>query len=1029
MFFMPILKLTVLFPVLFVWHSLLAQPSDASFLHYNTDQGLSNDHITAIAKDNSGFLWVGTVNGLNRFDGRSFKIFRYDPQNKNSLPDDNVIGITLAPNGCLWVATSGGLCKIDPVWLEIQRIALPENADTLQNDAVTQVAFDSEGMAWTTGESGIYKINPVTGKQEQFFKTEQKNLGWFGMLIDQKDRLWLIKEALRRFDPATQSLKLFNGVNPDEPFVAAATFSLVQDFSGQIWAGTWGAGIWKYVPELDEFAKTGWPETLCMMLMPDTSASGAPFFWVGGGKSGLAIYYPDARRIIEFKPDPQDPFTHNNYLAKTFFRDPSNGDVWIGTEVGLEQYAPATIRFGRAIIPPEKDMGQFSLVSGVVHDNTDPAGQRYFVAVWGTGLFAWNKTTRKFTRMKSTRSRLTGGTNFNLLQDSRGYLWGCMRAGMGRYNPKTGEWRDYEKVFAHEERNNVFWCGLEDRHGNLWFGSNKEGLFRYNSRSDRIEPAFYRKSFTHEDGYLNITAISEDTLGRLWLACNASGLIRYDPVSGEAKQFFYPVQNIPLVCNSVEAGSNGKIYAAFYGSFLELDADGKLLRQFTQRNGLKTNRVFYLVEDRQGKIWFNSEYLLHCFDPANGTFTYYGKPDGLFSNTITDGLSVTPGGEIFVGFQNAFNFFYPDRLRRNLQPPPIAVTSIKVMNKARQLSTRNAGSFNPGLFPVNFGGAGPDTFLLLNPGEDFFEIEFAALSFNQQERNRYAYKLEGFNQDWVFTERPVATFTNLDGGQYLLRMKAANNDGVWNEQGVTLKIRVNPPFYTTWWFPVLLALAIAGVVAGLFWFRWQQQQRLERFRESLARDLHDEMGSTLSSIRFFSEFASQQIGQDKPLVTPVLQRISESASTLSEFMQDVIWAMKTKNDQLEDLAARMTEFGLYLLEARNVDFTTHVSEDFSGTQLQPEVRRNIYLIFKEAVNNAAKYSQATEVELQFTLKKGLLLMVISDNGVGFEPDNLPAGGSRHGLQNMRLRAADIGGKLEIHSGIGKGTRIELRVKV
>ena len=260
-------------------------------------------------------------------------------------------------------------------------------------------------------------------------------------------------------------------------------------------------------------------------------------------------------------------------------------------------------------------------------------------------------------------------------------------------------------------------------------------------------------------------------------------------------------------------------------------------------------------------------------------------------------------------------------------------------------------------------------------------------------------------------------------------MKAANNDGVWNEKGTTLEIRVNPSFYKTRWFPVILALALAGIGLGFLSYRRHQRKRLEKFRESLARDLHDEMGSTLSSIRFFSEFANQQIGNDKPQVTPMLQRISQSATNLSESMQDIIWAMKTDHDQLEDLAAHMMEFGLRLLEARNIHFKSQISEGFSGKQLLPEVRRNIYLIFKEAVNNIAKYSDANEVKLVFTLQKGLLLMKITDNGKGFDMESMQVEGTGNGLKNMRRRAEEIGGHLEIHSRPGEGTLVELKVVV
>lgn len=1028
-------RLPVLLVFLLACGCLAAQPSSAALLHYNTDQGLSNDHITAIAKDKLGFLWVGTVNGLNRFDGRNFKVFQHSAKDENSIPNNQIIGITLAPDGWLWVATDFGLCKIDPFWLDIERIPIPENADTLKNDAATPVAFDSKGMAWTTGWSGIYQFDPKTDKIVFSHKTTQNLPGYFGTIIDEKDRIWMINSGLRRFDPVTKELKLFKGVNPRESFLDASSLCVVQDDAGQIWAGTWFSGIWKYLPELDEFAKTKFPNTLAQRLLPGSTADGRQFFWVGGGNHGLGIYYPDNHQHIEFKPDMRDPYTHNNYLVKVFFKDPANDDVWIGTEIGLEHYAPSAVRFGRGLIPQTPDMGQFSLVSGVVHDNTDPTGQRYFVAVWGTGLFSWNKTTGEVIRMKSDKSNFAGRGIYHLFQDSKGFIWSCTNAGVSRYNPRTGEARDYEKFFQKPDQYGLVWCGMEDSKGNVLFGTALEGLYRYNPKADRMELFFNQKEFFNKRGYLGIRQMSEAPDGRLWLACGESSLIRFDPATGEGKRFTYQNQFTTDACGAVEAGQNGRVYAAFHETFLELDSEGKVLHRFTNENGLKTTRLCFFVEDKKGRIWFNSEYLLHCFDPESSKFSYYGKADGLFSNSITDALNITPAGEVFVGFQNAFNYFYPDRMTLNHQPPPVVVTGINVMNKERELRTQTSITLDLGLFTTEMKSVIRDTFLVLNPGEDFFEVEFAALNFNQPERNRYAYMLEGFHDDWVYTDRPVATFTNLNGGTYLLRMKAANNDGVWNEQGTSLEIRVRPPFHKTWWFQVLMMLLVGGVVLGFVKFRRQQRARLERFREGLARDLHDEMGSTLSSIRFFSEFAKQQVGDEKPTVTPVLQRISDSANSLSESMQDIIWAMKTKNDHLEDLAARMTEFGLRLLEARNMRFTTHVNEDFSGKQLKPEQRRNVYLIFKEAVNNAAKYAEASEVQLFLSLKNGLLQMKITDNGKGFEVGDgrstLGTGGSSggNGLNNMRQRAADIGGNVEFFSKPGEGTRVELRVRV
>lgn len=1005
--------------------SMPAQSQPLSFLHYTTEQGLSHDNITSICKDALGFMWIGTVNGLNRYDGHSFRIFHHLPGDPNSLTDDAIMGLTPGPDGRLWIATNAGVCYLDPVNLRITRIILPENKDTLINDVTTRVAFDSKGRAWTSAESGLYAIDPVSEKVIRFIPTSAKTVGWFGMKIDAHDRLWTMKDSLRRFDPETGSVKRFIGVDPKESLVNAGVLSLCEDASGQWWAGTWNGGIWKYMERADDFQRFS-RVNLAMHLLPD-SIDGQFRFWVGGGSTGLCIYDPAVNAFTECQSVPEDPFTHNNYLASCMYRDPDNGDVWFGTEVGLEHYAPSTLRFQRAMIPRDENMSLFSLVSGVVEDRTDPAGQRHFISLWGSGLFEWNKSAGTFTR-STIGSMLAGRNTFHLFQDTDGYIWGCLKDGIARYHPVTNKWHDYTRFFQHPEKNNVIWFGLQDHQGRVWFAANKEGLLQYNPKTDQIDHVLFRQELLDASGYLNLRGIAEDSLGRLWLISAGGYLVRYDPETKEARRIVFPNTFRPGAGTSVLCGRDGRIYAAFYADLLILDLEGNILEQYNQQSGLKSNRIMFLVQDPLGKVWINSEYLLHCFDPRTRTFTYYGKPDGLFGNAMTDALSITPSGTIYIGFQNAFNFFDPLNLRFNRQPPPVAITSIRVMNKERSVSALAGNHFWSRFFQRDR-KALRDTVLVLQPGEDFFEVEFAALNFNQQERNQYAYQLVGFNRDWVYTLHPVATFTNLDGGEYTLRMKASNNDGVWNEKGTNLRILVKPPFQKTQWFPIVIGMVLAMMAFGWLWLRRQQRRRIERFRETIARDLHDEMGSTLSSIRFFSDFAHQQVEQAKPEVVPVLQRISQSATNLSESLQDIIWAMKLDQDHLEDLTAHMTEFGYRLFEAKNILFKTHIREDIPGKQLRPEMRRNLYLIFKEAVNNAAKYARADLVELHFLLKKGSILMKIVDNGEGFSTEEMEGETQGHGLKNMRRRAEEIGGQLKITSAPGAGTTVELKVSV
>lgn len=1011
---------------LFACYALLAQPGQSSFVHYTTDQGLSNDYITDVLKDQQGFLWIATTNGLNRFDGHDFRNFLSREEQPDGLPDNQVKRLTLAPDGSIWSAGNKGICRIDPVSLEFRRYFLPENGDQELNDKTGPVIFDDQGMGWVSAEKALYRFDPSGGVLNTY-PIDIPYAGSYTTYLDQAGRIWLTEAGgVAYFNTKTGKLRKFDVQHPDSGLNGASILHVVEDHCGKLWFSSWFKGLFWYDSAMDSLIDFPDSDNLTTAILPEITPSGEPAFWLGGGHSGLFYYLPEEREPIHFFFDPRDNYTHNNYMVSSFYKDETDGSIWIGTEAGLEHYSPISLRFNRVVMPVDNMFGQFSLMSGAILDRNDPSGNTYFLAMWGSGLFRWNRKTNAFDHFHTKNSGLPDNGTLSALQDHRGNLW-IGSNGVIRFDPKRNEWRHWDCIPERLQRKcNVLSC-LEDREGELWFGTNGGGLFYYNPATDQVEEVILPSEAYLDDRRLRISNMALDARGRIWLATNHRP-IRLDPKTREA--LVLNVKNIHPDYNGwmdVLPMDNGLLYVTSNEALLEMDSTCRVLRKFDQTNGLRSNQLLFLESDLEGYIWCNTGHLLHRLDPRSGQFTYYGTADGLFKNTITDGLNRTADGKIFVGFQNAFNYFEPSELRRNVIPPPVVITATKVMDQERKVTIKQ-----PSFFKSLFSGAlqkGSDSLLIVQPGEDIFSIEFAALNFNQPKANRYAYKLEGFNNDWTYTDLHQATYTNLDEGEYLFRVKAANNDGTWNETGTYLLIKVTPLVVQRWYFKLFLLLITALIIFGIWYYRSQQRRRLEIFRESLARDLHDEMGSTLSSIRFFSEFARQQLSADKGEVSALLGRISTSASSLSESMQDIVWAMKRKNDQLEDLAARMTEFGLRLLEARDIDFKTRIDPGFSGKSLSPEVRRNLYLIFKEAVNNAAKYAEATEVELSLSLKKGLLFMKVRDDGKGIDISFGHEGKGGNGLYNMKKRAEEIGGKLEIFSDKTMGTWIEVEIRV
>jgi ligand-binding sensor domain-containing protein/two-component sensor histidine kinase len=1010
----------------FVCLALSAQPSFSSFVQYTTDQGLSSDFIKDIIKDRQGFFWIATVNGLNRFDGHEFRHFFYRRDQPEGLPGNFIKSLTLAPDGSIWVSGNKGLCRLDPLKLTFQRIILPENEDELENDQVGKVFFDKTGRAWVSGEKILYSIEPLTYSIASY-PLPFPYAGNYCSYLDQSGRMWLTYEGKAAyFDIKTQTFRVFRTDSPDHPLHGASILFVTEDHAGCLWLTSWFNGLIRYEPALDSLIDFPDGIPISTAILPDTLDTGQAFFWLGGGWHGLYITYLDSREIVQFPHEARDHYTHNNYMVTCIYKDATDGSVWFGTEAGLEHYAPAALRFKRVMLPAGPSLGQFNQMSGAIQDHTDPSGSTFFIALWGGGFFKWDRKKNEFEHIHPGNSDLKSSMILCSMQDRRGFIWAGSEW-VSRRDPRSGSWKNWQ-AYSHRLQStcNIMAC-IEDRKGRLWFGTNKGGLFYYNAQTDAVEEVPLPPEAYHEGGRLRIWNMHLDPQGRIWLATNRFP-VRFDPDTRQARIF--RLKDMALIYNDwrdIEIGNNGLIYATSQDLLLELDTNCNIIRKFDQENGLKTNQLYYLEEDDEGRIWCNTNQQLHCFDPADGSFTYYGTADGLFKNIITDGLNRTASGEIFIGFQNAFNYFNPSQLLRNELPPEVVITKLKVMDEERSSVIRKIPLLKKWFY--NLSSEAQDTMLIIQPGENIFNIEFAALNYNQPERNRYAYKLDGFNTDWVYTDLPSVSYTNLDGGEYRFRVKAANNDGVWNETGTYLKIKVIPALSRRWYFKPTIILLIALVIANISYYRRRQRDRLEHFREGLARDLHDEMGSTLSSIRFFSEFAGSQLRNDQAEVGQLLKRISHSASALSESMQDIIWAMKRKNDQLEDLATRMTEFGFRLLEARDIAFKTNISAGFSGKTLSPEVRRNLYLIFKEAVNNAAKYARATEVELRLEeLKKGHILMRITDNGQGFNIHQLSVSTGGNGLHNMHKRAEQIGGEINILSGTNAGTMVEVKVK-
>ena len=475
--------------------------------------------------------------------------------------------------------------------------------------------------------------------------------------------------------------------------------------------------------------------------------------------------------------------------------------------------------------------------------------------------------------------------------------------------------------------------------------------------------------------------------------------------------------------------------------------------QYSVQHGLPNNVIYGILEDSRGNLWLSTNKGLSCFDPQKKTFYNFDVHDGLQSDEFNAGAYFkSVSGMMFFGGVNGLNGFYPDSLTKNSYLPPVIITDFQLFNK-----------------PVKIGGLSPlqapiteTEQIILSYRQNIFSFEFAALDYTAPKKNHYAYKMEGFEKDWNYVERRYASYTGLPSGEYIFRVMGSNSDGLWNRQGAALKIIINPPPWKTWWAYLIYAIFVLSAV--LAWRkqdlkkqRQKEEEQLRRERETaqlreaklrarsaefeakvlmakqekekqqmrnrIARDLHDEIGSNLSSIKLISEFMRSREGLDEE-TRQYFSDIYKAAQSSGEAIREIVWFINPESDRLSRLISKMKETAASML--KNLEFTFISPQPLINAELNPQVRRGIFLVFKEILNNMIKHAQATTVNIEIKNRDDNLIVSVYDNGIGFEESSIDKG---QGLNNMKQRVAEMGGRLSIETGSGRGTGITLEVKI
>jgi ligand-binding sensor domain-containing protein/HPt (histidine-containing phosphotransfer) domain-containing protein len=914
---------------------LAAQNYNLSFKHISIEQGLSQSSVEDIYQDEKGFLWFGTQDGLNRYDGYTFKIFKHVQKDSLSLSDNWINIVTGDSAGNLWIGTlGGGLNRFNRFTEKFECFRYnPNDENTISSDYVSALLVDSTVYLWIgTDGGGLDLLNIKTGQFNKFWK-------------DKSDP----------FSLGTDKITV-----------------LYKDKSGVIWIGTQGGGLCsaqklksgeyrfrRYISDPRQANSLSSNDILSILEDPQCN------LWIGT-QNGLNQLDKQRKKFKSYLVRKNDLNSLNNHMIHSVFCD-RTGLIWLATDLGLNVLDPLSDKFWHVLSDPAKSNGLSGDLLRCIY--ADRSGT-IWIGTYGAGLnhFDWKK--KRFGHFKNEPgdpNSLTDNTVWSILVDRRENLWLGTSKGVNRFDKRTNKLTAFR---AESRKKNALSDDFirvlgEDQNGMIWFGTNAGGLCEYDPARNSITVYKYnpkdlsgissnniramlqdhqgnmwvgtwagldqfitdRKSFRH---YRNdpfnknsitdnrILCLFEDKKGFIWIG-TYKGLNKFNQVSKTFTRYMTEPDNPNSLSHervsAILQDRKGIIWIGTLGGGLNrFDPNENVFTHFTESEGLPHSTIYGLVQDDDGYLWISTNRGLSRFDPDSLTFKNFDANDGLQSNEFNAGACFkSKSGELFFGGINGYNRFYPKAVKEHMFVPPLIVTSFKIFDKEVNLDTTISEIHK----------------LQLSYLKNFFAFEFAALDYSNPEKNIYAYKLEGFDREWIQCgNRRYANYTNLDGGEYDFKVTGTNSDGLWNKTGTSIKIIIAPPFWKTWWFRILATFFILGLVYVVYKLSMRRVDQQRQFLESQVAERTQELkerNRLLSRSKRETDNIMRNVEEGIFLIDPELKLRSQYSLAVEKILEEKRVARK---NFLEMVERKLTKkIFTNLQEFLELMFKTEVDED------------------------------------------------------------------------------------------------------
>jgi len=1013
------------------------------FSHAPFGPGQSIADVRKIGQGSQGFLWLGTSDGLRRYDGYEIRDFQSDPGIPNSVSGSYITSLLSDRLGNLWIGSDEFVDRYDPATGQSKHFG-----PNYGGKVVYSISRDRQGLLWLATDTGLDRLDPATAKITGY-RMEQGNLSLASNLVrstleSKGGEFWVATtEGLdlfdRRIGRVTRHINL-RGPSGSPLNLSGPPVSLFEDHSGLLWiAFSYGDGLVSIDPathaetiysfgrhKANENGTTG-----VTAILEDEAGT----LWLATNGRGLLKFDRDRQRAIRFNHNPSDPDSLSDDTIVTLFEDRAH-NLWAGTaRRGIDRFDPRPSPFGTYRFKTADPNGSTNFsVSSVYQDSNG--------ILWAGTRGVLNRVDRKtgqFTRYQSALGAPDGLSNTNvrsIAEDRAGYLWfGTWGGGLNRLDPRTGRFKSWRHDMAnpHSLSEDVVSSLLVDHQGTLWAGT-EDGLNRFDPDTGQFQ--VYKAPI---QGLSRYNVITEDLIGNLWLASWGTGLHRFDPATRQ----FTVYRNAPGDAhslssdrvNTVYIDHSGTVWAGTDNGLNSLDQTGHKFTAYHERDGLPNNGVVGILEDGHGDLWLGTHNGMSRLNLLTKTFTNYYVSDGLPDNQFTSYVKEfkSQDGELFFGSRGGLVAFFPERVIDNPSGPPVFLTDFQLFGK-RVLP----GTDSPLKQSISFTRS-----ITLQHWQNIFSFEFAALSYSDPERNRYRYKLEGLDHEWNETDstRRFATYTTLPPGTYTFRVQASNSHENWNEQGASVRLLILPPWWSTWWFRAMSFAAVVAMFLALYQYRLYQMMREfnarlegrvdERLR--VARDLHDTLLQSFQGVllRFqaVQSFLPGRVAEAKHVLETALDDAAQAIIEARDAVQDLRGSTVVASSlakAVESLGEAMAQ------EGRTQDQDpTAFSVEVEGTpeKLHPILRDEVYRIAAEALRNAFHHARARRIEVEIRYDAHRFRVRVRDDGIGIHASMLSQEGrpGHWGLRGMRERAKGVGGEFEVWSEHGAGTEIELTV--